>query len=177
MKESTFFHRYKEIILGLLMLALAGFYLHHATLIRIRSTVNVSVSAKLIPEILGVLVIILGVSQLVTGIKYLLEVKRQDRESGTPFSFISRLELRDAVPVILTFIIILGYVLVFEQLGFVVSSTLCMFCQMLILTPKGKMRPVLFFVISLVSAFVIYVAFRKGLSLSLPAGLLEGLPI
>ena len=175
MKESTFFHRYKEIILGVLMIALASFYLYHATLIKTRSTV--SVSAKLIPEILGVMVAVLGVLQLIAGVKYLIDVKRQDRENGTPSTFISSLEIRDAVPVILTFIVILGYVLSFEWLGFVVSSTLCMFIQMWILTPKGKFRPFMFLAISLIVACVVYVAFRKGLSLSLPAGLLEGLPI
>lgn len=176
MKESTFFHRYKEIILGVLMIGLASFYLYNATLIKTRS--SVSVSAKMIPEILGVMVIVLGVCQLVSGIKYLLRVREEDKENGAPSTFISALELRDAVPVILTFIIILAYVWSFEYLGFVISSTLCMFFQMWILTPKGKFRPGLFLVISLVVAIVVYIAFRAGLSLSLPAGLLEGvLPI
>lgn len=119
MKESTFFHRYKEILLGVFMIALASFYLYHATLIRTRSTVSVSV--KLMPEILGGIVIVLGICQLVSGVKYLMSVRRADKESGTPSVFISALELRDAVPVILTFIAIFLYAWSYEWLGIVFS--------------------------------------------------------
>lgn len=175
MKESTFFHRYKEIILGVVMLALASFYLYHSTLIRTRNTV--SVSAKVIPEILGCIVIVLGVMQIAAGVKYLMRARREGAADGAKPVFIGKEELRNAVPVILTFIVILLYAICYEWLGFVVSSTLCMFAQMWILTPKAKFRPGLFFAISLVVAVVVYVVFRQGLSLSLPAGILEGLPI
>lgn len=174
MKESTFFHRYKEIILGVLMLALAVFYLYHSTFIRTRSTV--SVSAKLIPEILGGIVVVLGICQIAAGVKTLLAIRRRDSETGTPAAFISSLELRDAVPVVLTFVVILLYAWSYEWLGFIISSTVCMFLQMWILTPKGRFRPGMFLAISLGVAVVVYIAFRQGLSLSLPAGLLEGLP-
>lgn len=176
MKESTFFHRYREVILGVAMLALGAFYLYNSTLIRLRGSVNVSVSAKLIPEILGTMVLALGVLQLVGGIKKLREIVLIDKaENNTPV-FASAFEKRNAVPVILTFIIILGYVMVFESLGFVVSSTLCMFCQMWVLSPKGKFRPVAFFLISLGVAVIVYIAFRRGLNLSLPPGILQDLP-
>lgn len=174
MKESTFFQRYKEIILGVFMLALAVFYLYHATLIRTRSTV--SVSAKMIPEILGGMVVVLGICQLLAGIKALAEIKKKDRETGARETFISSLELRDAVPVIKTFIVILLYAMSYERLGFIISSTLCMFLQMWILTPKGKFRPGAFLGISVGVAVIVYIAFRHGLTLSLPQGLLEFLP-
>lgn len=174
MKESTFFHRYKEILLGVFMIALASFYLYNAAFIRTRS--SVSVSAKLIPEILGCLAIGLGILQIIAGIKYLLEVRRHNRESGIVESFMSAGGLGNAIPVVITFIIILLYAVAFEPLGFVISSTLCMFAMMWVLSPKSKFRPVPFALISLLSAFVIYIAFRKGLDLSLPGGLLEGVP-
>lgn len=175
MKENTFFHRYKEIILGLLMLALAFFYLYHSTLIRTRSTV--SVSAKLVPEILGCMVVVLGICQIVAGVRYLARARREAAENGAAPVFVGSEEWRDALPVALTFAVILLYAVFYERLGFVVSSTLCMFAQMWILTPKSKFRPGLFLAISLVVAVVVYVAFRQGLNLSLPAGVLEGLPI
>lgn len=174
MKESTFFHRYKEILLGLFMIALASFYLYHATFIRVRS--NVSVSAKLIPQLLGGLVIVLGVAQILSGIKYLAAARQKDAEEGnTPVLFAAS-GMKSAVPVILTFIIILLYAIAFEPLGFIVSSTLCMFSQMWVLTPKAKFKPAKFLLLSLVVAVVVYVAFRKGLTLSLPVGVLQGLP-
>jgi|GEM_PF-892110 hypothetical protein len=175
MKESTFFQRYKEIILGVLMLALAAFYLYHSTFIRTRSMV--SVSAKMIPEILGCLVVVLGVFQVLNGIRALAAVKNKDAATGARPVFISSLELRDAIPVLKTFVIILLYAISYEWLGFIISSTLCMFLQMWVLTPKSKFRPGAFFGISLVVAIVVFIAFRQGLSLSLPPGLFEDLPV
>ncbi len=173
MKTSTFFQRFGEIALGLAMIALAAFYLYFATQIRLRSTV--SVSARLIPEILGCLVVVLGLAQLAAGVKRLREIRSRDRENGTTGVFVSQEERRNALPIVLTFALIIGYALSFEWLGFVVASTACMLCQMLILAPRGKRRPLLFLGISLATAVVVYVAFRKGLNLMLPEGILEHL--
>lgn len=175
MKTSSFFHKFRELILGVFMLALGSFYFYHSTLIKVRSTVKVS--AKLIPEILGVLVIVLGVIQVVLGVRYFLNTRKKDVEEGRAPVLLSIEEKRDVLPITLTFILITAYAMVFERLGFVIASTLCMFFQMLILAPSGKRKPLSFFVTSVVVAFVVYVAFRKGLNLTLPPGLLVGLPI
>lgn len=175
MKESSFFHRYKEIILGIFMIAFASFYLYHATFIRTRS--SVSVSAKLIPELLGCLVVVLGIAQIVSGAKYLLEARKKDAAEGNKPVLFAPSGIKNAVPVILTFAIILLYAIAFEPVGFIVSSTLCMFSQMWVLTPKSKFRPLRFLLLSLAVAVVVYIAFRKGLNLSLPEGVLRDLPI
>jgi hypothetical protein len=173
MKTSSAFNRYKEILLGIAMLALAVFYMYYATGIKIRS--NVSVSAKLIPEILGLVVGILGVLQTINGVRHLRLVQREDKEQGkTPVVF-SLSERRDLLPIILTFVLIIGYAMTFERLGFVVSSSLCMFFQIMLLAPRGQRRPGLFAVISVLVAIAVYIAFRKGLDLSLPPGILEGI--
>lgn len=174
MKESSFFQRYKEVILGVFMIALASFYLYHSTLIRTRSTV--SVSAKLIPELLGILVICLGIAQVYTGVKYLLEVRRQNQAEGRTPVFFSKAESENVIPVILTFVVIFLYAIFFEPLGFIISSIACMFALMWILTPKAKFQPVKFALISIVVAVVVFFAFRNGLDLSLPSGVLEGVP-
>ncbi len=176
MKTSSFFNRYKEIVLGLVMVVFSLFYVYQASIIKVRSTV--AVSAKLIPELLGLLVLVLGVLQMVAGAKALAVVLIADHEEGNKEVFMNAEEKRDVWPILLTFVLIIAYALSFEWLGFVVSSTLCMFFQMMILTPKSAKSPVFFFIISLAVAAVVYVAFRKGLNLSLPQGILEGvLPI
>ncbi|MCC8191330.1 MAG: tripartite tricarboxylate transporter TctB family protein [Planctomycetes bacterium] len=170
MKTSSFFHRYKEILLGALMLGLAAFYLYHIQFIRVSR--RVAVNSRLIPEILGTIVLVLGVLQVLHGIKYYLDVRRVDRAAGTPASFLNETEKRDVLPIALTFLLIIGYALSFERLGFVISSILCMFCQMLILAPSGKRRPALFLAVSVVVAAVVYFVFRRYLNLMLPPGLL-----
>lgn len=171
MRTSSVFRRYKEIILGVAMLALAAFYLYYAFGIKTRSTV--SVSAKLIPEILGVVVAILGVAQLAHGMRHLAEMRRKDAEEGARPVFMTFTERRDFPPIVLTFVLIIGYAMAFEPLGFIVSSSLCMFFQIMLLAPTGKRRPLQFAVISVVVAVGVYIAFRKGLDLSLPPGILE----
>lgn len=174
MKQSSFLHKYKELLLGVAMVALAGFYLYHAALIKVRS--SVSVSAKLVPQILGVLVIILGTAQVAVGISHLVKTRRENGKLGIPSIFMNEKERGDIPPILLTFALIVGYAVSFEWLGFVISSTLCMFLQMMLMAPRAKRRPGFFALVSAVTAVVVYIAFRKGLSLSLPRGLLEVLP-
>lgn len=173
MKESTFFQRNKEMLLGAVMIALAVFYLVASTYIRVRS--SVSVNARMIPQILGCIVLLLGVLQVLHGRKTLAAVRKKDEAEGRAAVAVGKEEKRDAVPVVYTFIIILAYAVLFEPLGFVISSTLCMFAQMWVLSPKALFRPAKFFAISLIVAVVVYIVFRMGLELSLPGGLLRGL--
>lgn len=172
MKESTFFQRNKEILLGVVMIALAAFYLVSSLYIRMRS--NVSVNARMIPQILGCIVLLLGVFQVRAGMKYLAAVRERDAAEGKTAVGVSKAEKRDAVPVIHTFIIILAYAVLFEPLGFVISSILCMFLQMWVLSPKSAFRPAKFFAISVVVALAVHIIFKMGLELSLPGGVLEG---
>lgn len=175
MKQSSFLHKYKELLLGAAMMALAVFYLYHTSFIKLRS--SVSVSAKLIPEILGALVVILAAAQIWAGMTHLNAIRRENKKKGTPSVLFTEDEKGDSFPIALTFVLILGYAVVFEWLGFIIASTLCMFLQMMLMAPKEKRNPKFFAVISLVSAVVVYIAFRLGLNLSLPRGLLEWLPL
>lgn len=173
MKENTFFHRYKEIILGILMMTFASFYLYHSAFIKISA--RVKVNARMIPQALGTIVLVLGALQLAAGIRYLLTVREQSRRDGVAATFVGEEEKRSIVPILLTFATIGFYVATFEWLGFIISSSLCMFLQMRILSPKGKRKNFLFAVISVVIAVAVYIAFRRGLNLSLPQGILEDL--
>lgn len=174
MKTSSFFERYKEIILGTFFLLLGGFYLYESTFIKMRSAVVVS--SRLIPQILGVLVLVLGVLQLIAGAKHLaLQLVDNHLKKRTEV-FLSGEERQDVKPIVLTFVLIILYAVSFERIGFIVSSTLCMFFQMMILTPKSAKRPLFFLIISFVVAVVVYIAFRMGLNLMLPQGILAFLP-
>ena len=67
------------------------------------------------------------------------------------------------------------YVFVLSSVGFVISSIVYLFVQILILTPKEKRTPkgiALYAVLSVVFCAVVYVIFRFGLNVMLPAGIL-----
>lgn len=78
--------------------------------------------------------------------------------------------------VILSIIAIGFYVFSMKTLGFLISTLIYEFCQMIILTPYGKKKTyILYAVISIISAFFFYLAFTKILYLMLPSGLLRGI--
>lgn len=171
---STFFQRWRELILGVVMLFIAAVYAYNIQFIRVRA--NVRVSAKLIPEMLAILMLGLAILQTAKGTASLLDIRRKNALSGVPAVFLGKEERLSLWPVALTFIIIGGYALAFGRLGFVVSSTVCIFVQTLALAPRGRTRPLLFLLVASASSAIIYAAFRFGLDLTLPQGILEGAP-
>ena len=80
--------------------------------------------------------------------------------------------------VILSAILIGFYVFSLDYLGFVISTLIYEFCQMIILTPVDKKKNyVLFAIITVVSTIFFYIVFTRFLYLMLPQGLLRGLGI
>ena len=80
--------------------------------------------------------------------------------------------------VILSAILIAFYVFSLDTLGFVISTMIYEFCQMIVLTPNDKKKNyVLFGIITVVSTVFFYVVFTQYLFLMLPQGLLRGLGI
>jgi len=77
---------------------------------------------------------------------------------------------RDYLCVLRTLILSCVYVLLLEPLGFLISSILYVFFQTLNLCPRSEVNIVKFAVIAIVSSLIIYVTFRNGLNLMLPAG-------
>jgi putative tricarboxylic transport membrane protein len=82
---------------------------------------------------------------------------------------------KDYMCVLRTLTLSCAYVLLLEPLGFLISSALYVFFQILNLCPKNEVNVVKFAVIAVVSSVFIYFTFRNGLHLMLPAGPLAGL--
>lgn len=175
MKESSAFRRYGELALGIAMMALSAFYLYFTTTIRVRG--NHPINSRTVPYILGGMVLVLAVAQIVSGIKHIIAANDEARQLNLKIVGLSIKERQSVLPIILTFVFIIGYAIAFDPIGFVISSIGCMFCMMMLLTPKSVKKPIMFFIISVVVALVVYIAFRRGLNLSLPRGLLYNVPL
>lgn len=173
MKENTFFQRNKETILGILMVAFALFYLVSASAIETGTAVKVN--ARAFPYGLGLLIAFLGLVQIRAGLRVGAAIARKNARDGVAPVAVSAAEWRHVFPVVGIFIIIIAYILFLESAGFVVATSLCIFLQILLLTPKGGKRFLLSAFVAVASSVIIYVAFRKGLDLSLPEGLLSGI--
>ena len=79
-------------------------------------------------------------------------------------------------PLILTMALLCGYFLLVEEVGFIVLTTIYLFCQIFLLLPKGSVRNIKRLVIvAVVSPTVsvgVYMLFYKVFSIFLPAGIL-----
>jgi putative tricarboxylic transport membrane protein len=66
------------------------------------------------------------------------------------------------------------YVFSMDTLGFVISTLIYEFCQMIVLTPVNKKKNYLLFaIITIVSTLFFYIVFTRFLYLMLPSGLLR----
>ncbi len=153
-------HRYKELLFGVIMIGLAAFYLYETSQMVI--LIKTSFNSRYIPTILGVLVLFLGTAQCILAYGALRRGGRAEEK-----------RLVDFRAVLLLCGTIIAYVFVLRPVGFLIATTVMMFCQMMLLCPvTQKKRPALFAAVSLISSTCIYYLFRNGLELMLPEGIL-----
>ena len=68
----------------------------------------------------------------------------------------------------------LVYVFVMKPVGFILSTLVFLFCQMMVLSPddeRGKKQAILLAVIDVVFTLVVFFLFRYGFKIVLPAGI------
>lgn len=161
------FKKCKDLILGGFMLALSVFYLIFAQQIKTKPKLTPSyASDRIMPTILGILLAILSILLIIQGLKRFKaeddgEVKKMDRA--------------DTMAVILTFAIIICYIILLPYLGFILSTVIYLFFQMIILAPPDKRNLALFAIVAVVFTLLVFFAFRMGLSQPLPRGPIESL--
>ncbi len=163
------FKKCRDLILGIVMLLFSGFYLFNARQIKTRPKLTPSyASAQIMPTLLGILLAILSVVCIVQGIRNL---KAADGAEETA----KKKDKGDIMAVVFTFAVIIGYILVMPTLGFILSTVLYLFLQMIILSPPANRNYLLFAIIAVVFTALVFVAFRIGLQQLLPRGLIESL--
>lgn len=163
------FKKCKDLILGVVMLALSAFYLIFAFQIKTRPKLVPSYSsAQIVPILLGTLLAILSVILIVQGVRKMRACNAQEGED-------KKSSREDTISVVLTIAVILGYILLMQPLGFCLSTVLYLFLQMVVLAPKTKRNYLLFAIVAVVFTALIFVAFRMGLQQMLPRGVIESL--
>ena len=161
------FKKCKDLILGVFMLVLSGLYLFFAQQIKTKPKLTPSyASDRIMPTILGILLAILSIILIVQGMKRL---KAPD-DGGA-----AKADRADTIAVILTFAVIIGYIIILPMLGFCLSTVIYLFLQMLILAPPDKRNYLLFAIVAVVFTIFVFVAFRIGLQQLLPRGPIEAL--
>ena len=163
------FKKYRDLILGIIALAISAAYLFYTAQIKKRPKLTPSyASARTIPYLLGILLAIIAVLLILQGIRK-MRAYDESRDAG------EKMSRTDLTAVALTFIVIIGYILLLQPLGFCLATVLYLFLQMLVLAPKEKRNLPLFACVSVGFTAVIFVAFRVGLQQLLPRGVIESL--
>ena len=113
-----------------------------------------------VPKIIaGCIIVIAGVKLIMT-----LTSKKEEKKIEND---------EDKVGGLLTIALLLIYSVLFNTLGFILSTVLYLFAQMLILSDERNRKIPLFAVIAVVAPVVIYALFVYVIKMPLPAGLLS----
>ena len=165
------FKRCRDLILGVVLLALGIAYTVLAQNIKqgnklVQRNVGTYAHARIVPTLLGVLLIILAIVMIIQGF---LKLRKQDSEPAKKMSKV------DMLSILLTFAAMILYIIILPELGFILSTMLYLFFQITILAPKEKRNYLLFAIVAVVFTALVFVAFRIGLTQMLPRGPIEAL--
>lgn len=118
------------------------------------------------PKIIATFIAVLSILQTYSGYKVM---KQDDSPAAEAEEAEFKPEYHRVLATIAAFTI---YVFVLKTVGFIISSSLYLIIQMMVLATKEKRSILLFAVISITISVVVYFIFRNGLSVMLPAGML-----
>lgn len=147
-------------IIGSIIFIIFGIFLF-AVSFTVKTIIENDVGPAFMPKVVAVAIVIVSVSKLIIALRnnsasYTTEKKSTDDKMGS----------------LLTILNLGAYVILFEPLGFIISSIVYLILQMIILSDKVNFKPVKFAIISVASTVAIYFLFVYAFNLMLPEGLL-----
>lgn len=162
-----------DLITGIIAAAFSVFYLSQTTTIKIFGGATGGVNARTVPEIWGSCLLILSIILIVRSIYGMAKAKKNPTlpEQG---NFIKN--LIDKREVVYTFALLIGYAALMKPVGFIITSIIYVFLQILILTPiKKRSRKVMGIaaVMAVTFSTVLYYVFTKYFMVLLPPGILK----
>jgi len=148
-------------IIGSIVFLVFGIFLF-AVSFTVRTIIENDVGPAFMPKVVAAAIMIVSISKLVIALKnnnddYTAIKKSSDDKMGS----------------LLTILNLGAYVILFEPLGFIVSSILFLVLQMIILSDKVNLKPIKFIIVSISSTIAIYLLFVYTFNLMLPEGLLN----
>jgi putative tricarboxylic transport membrane protein len=129
-----------------------------------------SSEGRLIPQVAGLLLLVLSFIQIVSNLRLIL---RNKEPAQIPESLKSMKKDPGTRRVFITLSLIAGYVIFLPYLGFILATFFYLFLQMLTLSGRTQKIP-LFLIVSLFCTFFVHYVFVTWFELLLPAGLLFG---
>ena len=149
----------KEVVIGAAMLATGLIYLFLTANLPRKAFID----AAFVPYLLAAGMCILGVLQLLAAWGQAPREDAAAAEAGPDYLTVGK-----------TLGLIVGYIAVLQWLGFPIATVAYFYLQFLVLTPHDhRVSHGRYLLIALCAAVFIYVVFRHGFDLLLPAGLLD----
>ena len=149
----------RELVIGAAMLATGVIYL----LLTANLPRKAFIDAAFVPYLLAAGMCILGVLQLLAAWGQAPREDAAAAEAGPDYLTVGK-----------TLGLIVGYIAVLQWLGFPIATVAYLYLQFLALTPHDhRVSHPRYLLIALCASVFIYVVFRHGFDLLLPAGLLD----
>ena len=149
----------KEVLIGAAMLATGLIYLFLTANLPRKAFID----AAFVPYLLAAGMCILGVLQLLAAWGQAPREDAAAAEAGPDYLTVGK-----------TLGLIVGYIAVLQWLGFPIATVAYLYLQFLVLTPHDhRVSHGRYLLIALCASVFIYVVFRHGFDLLLPAGLLD----
>lgn len=155
-----FSDKYKELISGLLTLAIGIFYLVMSFQIPVKSERTWSSAA--FPKGYGIAICVVGVILCMLG---LIQIRHDHSEKDE-----AKKEIKQIIRVLGSFGIFVAVIAVIDVFGFAVSAALYMFLHFLMLGKTDRKSVLIYLVLSVAISTIIYLIFVKGFGLMLPSG-------
>ncbi len=149
----------KEVVIGAAMLATGLSYLFLTANLPRKAFID----AAFVPYLLAAGMCLLGVLQLLAAWGQAPREDAAPAEAGPDYLTVGK-----------TLGLIVGYIAVLQWLGFPIATVAYLYLQFLVLTPHDhRVSHGRYLLIALCASVFIYVVFRHGFDLLLPAGLLD----
>lgn len=146
----------KNLIISALFLAFGAFLFIQA--MGIKHMMKNDVGSDFFPKVVGVAIIGVALIRLVMALR---EKESENKKKANS-------DMRGGW---LTILLIGAYVIAFQPVGFLISTAVYLFLQILVLTPKEKRRLPVILAISLIASVFIWVLFNYAISSPLPKGI------
>jgi len=143
---------------GLFLVFSAGLFLEAGQYV---SVIQGDMGSLFMPRLIAVLMAALSVAKIVQAVRTPEKVEKERKA-----------EKSDRLGGGLTIALIVGYTLAFKPLGFILSTFLYLFAQMMVLSQKENRRIPLFLTISIVAPILIYLFFVHVMGRPMPQGLI-----
>lgn len=164
--------RYKDLISGLFIVVVSiAMYISSNNIKKmVVTSIGPDFFPKLVAVILGVLGIILTIQAIVRDIN--TSRTTSDTDEGLEKKKLNFRDIFKRNLDIVTLLLLILYSVLIDKLGFLISTMIYIFVQIMLMFTNRKKNYIAIVSISIVFTFIVYFFFRKVLNVMLPAGLL-----